>query len=514
MNELRVNGYISGKTMTSRVWNAAGQVYHVASEAFEAYGADGHAASSYAAAMTDKGGGAYRGDFPTAIVTEGDYFIEYWDAAITTQAVFTQDLHWSGSAEETMADMIDAVSSGSGGGSGDYEVVLTIRTTGGTALGGARVWLSTDNDRENIVAGALTTNDSGQATFNCDYATTYYVHCHLAGYRFAAANFTPAAGSVSFTKDIATSITAAGSASDYAASLLVRALAAVRKWADENVQNAKYSDDWIIERIENAYALVLGEINEQKQDPVVATISISFDGSTRYYTIPATMGPIVAIYHLDTEWGVKWFYRRGSAYNESGRGVWAMGNQINLQNIYQALGGTITVECIPNGCARLHCGTCTINADGDEITFGATPYLGTLDRAVNAYAGSMLRIFNVTGSTVTYNYIQERIIASYAQGTRVATLSAPLDYVPTTDDGYIFYEICPQIPVGLDSVLAMNVAWEINAVEQPKRAAGCLAMFNRNKRRLKLDAFMAQLQTAGQLDADTYQNSQYEGNLW
>jgi hypothetical protein len=97
-NELRIQGYVADRTMTARISNAAGKFWHVASEAFETYGASGDAASSYDIAMTDVGGGAYRGDFPTAITTRGTYFVDYWDSAISTQAVLQQVIDWTGTA--------------------------------------------------------------------------------------------------------------------------------------------------------------------------------------------------------------------------------------------------------------------------------------------------------------------------------------------------------------------------------------------------------------------------------
>jgi hypothetical protein len=101
-----------------------------------------------------------------------------------------------------LSDIVDAIA-----GPGDYAVTLTIRTTGGSAVPGVRVWLNTSNDRTGNVAGTKVTNGSGQVTFNLEY-TTYYMFCHLAGYTFASASFTAASGSVAFTKDIATATSA------------------------------------------------------------------------------------------------------------------------------------------------------------------------------------------------------------------------------------------------------------------------------------------------------------------
>lgn len=510
MNEISLDGYVAGKTITARIVNAAGQYYYVAGTAFETYGASGHTGSDYAISMTDKGGGTYRGTFPTAITDAGEYLAYIWDSAITTQAVGLDKIIWDGTQETTLADLIEA----HGSGAGDHAVTVTIRTTGGTAVPGVRVWLSTDNDRDNPVTGVYVTDDSGLTTFMLDYATRYYVHCHLAGYTFATAYFTPAAGSVAFVKDIATTALASGDESNYASALLVRAIAEIRRWSDEQKVSAKYSDDFLISRLENVYALVLAEKNRQMQDPAVATLSITPVLGTYVYIIPSTMGPIQAVYLQTDAYGPKWFYSRRGSLSQLGKGVWVEENMLRLQAGFDEIGETIYVDCIPNGCARLHCGTCTLNAAGDEATFGATPYMGTLDRAVNAYAGSKLRIFYVSGTTVTGNLIQERVITEYNAATRVATLAKALDPIPTTDDGYIFYEIAPQIPVGLDSVLATKVAWEICAVEMPKRAPGMLAIYNQNLRHLRLEAWCKQLPTAGMADADAVHNAGYEGNAW
>lgn len=502
-DELRLDAYVVSKTITGSVLNRSGQVWYVAGAVFEDFGTDGRTWSDYQITMTETSVGAsgcYRGDFPAA--DAGFYKIVYWDSDITSQPVAGDhgfEFQWDGSAE-----VIE-------GGVGDYEVVLTIRTTGAVVLPGARVWISTDNDRENLTAGPYTTDDSGEVTFHCDYGTKYYVHCHLSGYNFASANFTPASGSVAFTKDIATSAVAAGSASDYVDSLLVRCIELVRKWSDEPKLNSKYTDAYIIERAENAFALVLGEKRRQEQDPIVATVEVTISSGTYTYQLPACMGPVIAVYSTDAndQWGYKLFYSRYGSNNSYGKGVWVEGHTLHIQQGYNFNSQTLKVEFWPNGCARLHCGTCTLDTDGDAATLGATPYLGTMDRAINAYAGSIFRVIKVSGSTVVGNVIQEVPITAFNAVTRVATLQQALDPIPTTDDGSIFYEIAPQIPIPLDSVLGMRVAWEINAIEQPKKAAGCLAMYNSNMRHVRLDAYMSQVMSAGDPNAGTMDNSTF-----
>lgn len=511
-NELKLD-YSSGQTVTARIRNAAGLAWHVVGGAFEAYGAGGHLAASYDYAMTDTGNGAYRGTFPTAVIAEGDahYYVQFWDSTVTSSPVGRQDAYIRDGLVVELADLVEL--NGSTASAGDYAVTLTIRTTAGVPLPGTRVWLSTDGDRENPVTGIKITDDSGVVTFNCDY-TTYYIHCHLVGYTFASASMTPSAGNVAFVRDIGTAVTVSGSASDYATCWLIRMIAQVRKWANEPTISAKYSDDWIIERAENVYALVLGEKQRQESDPIVATIGITVADGQNDYVIPSCFGPIQAVYY-DAGYGCKVFYSRGSSYNMQGKGVWVEGNLLRLQDSAVAYGETITVEAQPTGLARLHAGTCTLDAAGKIATLGASPYKGTLDLAVNAYLGSILRVFKVTGTSPTGNYIQERKITAYDVTTRGATLAAALNPIPAAGSGgSIFYEIAPQIPIGLDAIVAPRIAWEmLNAEGVVKKAAGCLAIYTQNLRHLRLSAFASQLQHAGLADADTVQNSSFEGNL-
>ena len=500
-SEFRLDGHTVSKTITGVVINRAGQWLNIQSTpVFETFD---ETLSHYETAMTETvvgHSGSYRGDFPT--IAAGSYKRVYWDSAITSQPIRADNyfsFQWDGTSEVTE----DGV--------GDHTVTLTIRTTGSAAIAGARIWLSLDNDRENLSSGPQTTNDSGVVTFYCDYSTKYYIHGHLSGYSFNSANFTPASGSVAFTKDIAVSATASGSATDYSEAMLVRMDDAFRKWTVEPKVNSLYDADYVIRRAENVYALVLGEKRRPEQDPIVATVEITITSGVETYILPSTLGPVVAVYGRDTtnDSGYKWFYSRFGTHSVYGKGIWVEGNMLKVQPGFDGIDEPIQVECWPNGCARLHCGTCTLNADGDEVTLGATPYLGTMDKSVNAYAGSICRVFNVTGSTVVGNVIQERVFNSFDAVTRVGTLVKAFDPIPTTDDGSIFYEIAPQIPISLDSVLAMRIAWEVNAITQPKKAAGCLAMYNSNMRHVRLEAYMSQVQSAGQANADHYGNPSY-----
>lgn len=72
---------------------------------------------------------------------------------------------------------------GTGGGSTSYAVTVT-RPDGTTPISGASVWVTTDSAGGNVIAGTLTTNGSGVATFMLD-AGAYYLWRQAEGWNFA-----------------------------------------------------------------------------------------------------------------------------------------------------------------------------------------------------------------------------------------------------------------------------------------------------------------------------------------
>ena len=378
---------------------------------------------------------------------------------------------------------------------GDFEVTLTIRTIGETPVSGISVWVNSSNSRSGSVAGTKVTDTNGQVVFNLAY-TTYYIFCNLSGYTFASASFTASAGSVSFTKNIAT-VASAGSSAFYSDSFLSRAIVDVRESTDEPTQLAKYTDARIIEHLEKSYILVLNEINRNSRTPAVARILKTIASGITTYVLPHTVGSIHGIYKADDQGG-KVFYDSRSKYNVYGRGMWLENQTLHIQTTdMYGLGTDLTIEYIPSGIARLHNGVCTLNADGTTATFGATPNTGTLDTHHEAYAGCVLRILGVDGSVITGNYLQERVITAYDETTREAKLDAPLGPIPTTDDGNIYYEIAPSISKGMDTVVALYAAHRLVANEgNLKRAAGILKAYRNAIRNVRLTAYYSLMPTS------------------
>lgn len=298
-------------------------------------------------------------------------------------------------------------------------------------------------------------------------------------------------------------------ASDYADSFLTRGLADIRKHIDEPTVIAKYTDAELIRQLELSYILVLGEKNRNALTPAVAKIDVTLASGTYHYILPYTVGSIEAVYEGDAGGG-RLFYSKRSGYNPMGRFVWVEGNVLRVQSAsFLSLGTTLTVEYIPSGIARLHHGTCTFNAAGTTATLGATPNVGTLDTHHDGYTGSTFRLLNVTGTTVTGNYQQERTISGYVNSTRVATLEPALSTVPTSDDGEYLYEVAPAIWKGLDAVVPLHAAKSIAMIEGLGRATNIQKAYQEAVRHVRLTAYYSNVQDCTSMGGDNFDNRYY-----
>ena len=299
----------------------------------------------------------------------------------------------------------------------------------------------------------------------------------------------------------------------YDDSFLTRGIEDVRENTDEPIINAKYTDARVIRQLEKAYIIVLNEKNRNDQTPATVKQTITIASGVTEYVLPYVMGTFLGLYSRSDS-GTKYYYNGRGMYNPFGRGMWIEGHTLHIQSVGSfGVGTELIAEWIPNGVARLHNGTCTLNADGTIATLGATPNAGTLDTHVQAYAGSIFRILDIDGDTVTGDYMQERVISSYDHTKRQATLDVALNPVPTTDvTGHIYYEIAPFISQGLESVVPLYAAYRIMSIEgNRKRADSILAAYRNELRNVKLLAYYTNLPEAPRLRGDSLDNRRYRG---
>jgi hypothetical protein len=284
---------------------------------------------------------------------------------------------------------------------------------------------------------------------------------------------------------------------------LTRMITSIRRGVDEPATNSKYTDAILIDEIEKAFPVILDEINRNKQDDmIVARFNVTVVAGTETYILPTLISSVVSLYTEDAVTKTRSFYFSRGRRNTAGRGVYLEGNMLKVQPNAVTAGTVIVVEYIPAGTARLHYGACTLNATGDIATFGASPVLGALDTHANAYAGC---IFRILSAATTNSFIQERIITSYDNTTRAATLAAPLSPIPT---GALVYEIAPPILRGLDDVIAIFIAWQIALTEGQRTRANDLQRVYLNRiRTVRLSAFYYNQTTTPTMRVDGANNS-------
>ena len=103
-NEIHVN-YASGNTLHAVVRTAAGNVWYVAGQAFEAWGTGGRTADNYDISLTDKSGSRYVGSFDT-IIQAGRYSVQVFLQAGANPTdgdtiVAEKEIVWSGTGAVT-----------------------------------------------------------------------------------------------------------------------------------------------------------------------------------------------------------------------------------------------------------------------------------------------------------------------------------------------------------------------------------------------------------------------------
>lgn len=457
-NELHLS-YLTGQTIYVLIRGVSGTVYQTTTGTMVTY--NGANIANYDVALTDAGGGFYTGTFP--VIAEGTYYVEYFAQAgagpnITNDIKLdSRRLEWDGTQEVVLAD----IGASSPAGAGAYASVITIQTTGSVAIQGVSLWITASSAGTGTVLSSGFTNSSGQFTAQLDTGT-FYVFCYKPGYSFLAntvSNKITVSGAATHTLTIGTALST-GTALYYADSFLTRSITELREAIDEPSINAKYTDARCVRKLEEAYALVMGELTRVSVTPVVARHTITTVASVWVYPLPPTIGSVKAIYE-DIGTGYKVFYSTYGRYNNMGRGVWLEGRALHLQEGYFPAGTILTVEYTGTA-PRLCNGVCTVDSTGTLVTLGAV-YQGTRDTRLNAYAGSVLRI--IADSDASYNYVQERTITADAVTTGIVTLDYALSPNNYSSTGVTYFEIAPPLSVLMDVVVPLRAALDISSKE-------------------------------------------------
>jgi hypothetical protein len=107
--EIRAD-YASGSVLYAIIRSPGGQVWRPAGQAFEEWGAGGHAIGDYAIPLTDRSGSRYVGNFDSEI-PGGCYCIQVFrrageNPADTDALVCSREILWTGAGEMTALKML------------------------------------------------------------------------------------------------------------------------------------------------------------------------------------------------------------------------------------------------------------------------------------------------------------------------------------------------------------------------------------------------------------------------
>lgn len=236
-------------------------------------------------------------------------------------------------------------------------------------------------------------------------------------------------------------------------SYLLTVIERMRAYLDEVLQDAKYTNDWIVRHIIAPETVnVLSRLNMDRDDPLVVDTVLSVVGGTRYYAMPPNVGEVLRIAELDENGCVRREWIPGSEYKPTGV-VWRMqGSHIEF-NPVPDVNANLTLRYIPNGQfmpVYSNDGVMT-EVDGSltRLTLGNAPLLGQLDERENGYVGGVLRILRdpALASTSAWT-VQESEIVAHDSQARTVDVRVPFGF-GLADEQVVYYEIAPQ---GLQSL--------------------------------------------------------------
>lgn len=227
----------------------------------------------------------------------------------------------------------------------------------------------------------------------------------------------------------------------------------IRRMTDEPSLVPKYTDSDMVEHLTSAMTVVMSEIHNNSDHNILCRFDITLVSGQQTYILPPNVGEIWAVRKMSTTTPTRAVYEvwTDNHWSSHQSGFVIEHNEFRLLTDWRCT-DTLEILYVPNGESLMHLGTASAAAAG-TITLASTPTDGTLDTRANAYAGYLCRLLESTE-----DYIQERIIDSYVNTTRVATLTTDWDPTPT---GTIVYEVLPTYSNIIKHCACMQAAMDI-----------------------------------------------------
>jgi len=299
------------------------------------------------------------------------------------------------------------------------------------------------------------------------------------------------------------------------AGFLNRLIAAIRKMVDEPSINAKWSNSDILAKIRDAWAQMWLDVNLNSEVPITVRYDIAISSSTEDYKLPPNVGEIIRLSKINSTTGIpEWELDSASYRNPAGFGFRIEGNTLRV-NPKWTTGYTMRLDYIPNGDISPIEGTVlgsaftstTVNLNSMSVT------LGTLDTRENAYGGYYLRKVSEVdgGGTARTGFIMEEpLVASWENTTRVATFRTALDQTPISSNT-VTVELVTVLGYNLERLLALTAARMILADEgRDKRMVSQTQHYKECLRNVRLALANMNSRNKSGMEGDTVDNNRYQ----
>lgn len=224
----------------------------------------------------------------------------------------------------------------------------------------------------------------------------------------------------------------------------------VRHYLDDPDLDAKYDDNYLVRFfMPSAMTDVISRVSQMSDAQIVSSFNITLNPGTSHYKIPPAVAQVLRIGVVETVNGL--FvedYKPRNQFNLAGPNWYIEGNTIVFSPKVEE-SKTITVVFVPSGDIICHyepTATGSLNSNG-TFTMAASATLGSIDKRVNAYQGSYIRIF---GPVMT----DELVITNHDSTLGVLTPSTS----PVNTTGTYSYEVVPFLMEPLIDAVSISAA--------------------------------------------------------
>ena len=227
----------------------------------------------------------------------------------------------------------------------------------------------------------------------------------------------------------------------------------IRRMTDEPGLVPKYTDADMVEQLTSAMTVIMSEIHNNTDHNIICRFDIDLVPGVQSYILPPNVGEVWAVRKMSATAPIIPIYEvwADNHWSSHQSGFVIEGNEFRFLTDWRST-DTLELLYVPNGESFMHKATATAASAG-SITFPASVTDGTLDTRANSYAGYLCRLLSDTSG-----YVQERIINSYNNITRVAELTTDWSPTPT---GTVVYEVLPSFSNIIKHCACMQAAMDV-----------------------------------------------------